>query len=442
LSIKKFIIYLIPLIVVFFLGAQFHKQEIWPFGKGYYHSFKMIKKYGLDYKNIVTEEQQDRNLRKFYLDLELKAKDSLRDFSAINENTIKIFKDYKFEKYLLQQGIFNLGISNLNPGSGYLDFYHNNLFLLSSRGILSYSKKIVGEKLIFKQIKNNLNTFLNSNQFLKPGYKSWFSFKDLTIIDNKIFISFTEEISQNCWNTSVIFSEINYENIIFTKLFSSTDCINHSRKFNASEAGGRIVNYDQNHILLSVGNYGFNASPLSQDQDSINGKILKINIKDTSYEIISMGHRNPQGLYYDKKNNFLVETEHGPSGGDEINIIKLSKNLQENNYGWPLASYGMHYSEDEPISKNHKSKGFVEPIKYYFPSIGISEIVNIGGNRYVVGSMREDKAIRFFEINSDNVFVEGIRIPLKERVRDIKFKNNKLFLFLEDTASIGIITLQ
>ena len=442
MSIKKFIIYLIPLIVVFFLGAQFHKQEIWPFGKGYYHSFKMIKKYGLDYKNIVTEEQQDRNLRKFYLDLELKAKDSLRDFSAINENTIKIFKDYKFEKYLLQQGIFNLGISNLNPGSGYLDFYHNNLFLLSSRGILSYSKKIGGEKLIFKQIKNNLDTFLNSNQFLKPGYNSWFSFKDLTIIDNKIFISFTEEISQNCWNTSVIFSEINYENIIFTKLFSSTDCINHSRKFNASEAGGRIVSYDQNHILFSVGNYGFNASSLSQDHNSINGKILKINIKDTSYEIISMGHRNPQGLYYDKKNNFLVETEHGPSGGDEINIIKLSKNLEENNYGWPLASYGNHYSEDKPISKSHKSEGFVEPIKYYLPSIGISEIVNIGGNRYVVGSMREDKAIRFFEINSDNVFVEGIRIPLKERVRDIKFKNNKLFLFLEDTASIGIITLQ
>ena len=430
------------MIVVFFLGAQFHKQEIWPFGKGYYHSFKMIKKYGLDYKNIVTEEQQDRNLRKFYLDLELKAKDSLRDFSAINENTIKIFKDYKFEKYLLQQGIFNLGISNLNPGSGYLDFYHNNLFLLSSRGILSYSKKIGGEKLIFKQIKNNLDTFLNSNQFLKPGYNSWFSFKDLTIIDNKIFISFTEEISQNCWNTSVIFSEINYENIIFTKLFSSTDCINHSRKFNASEAGGRIVSYDQNHILFSVGNYGFNASSLSQDHNSINGKILKINIKDTSYEIISMGHRNPQGLYYDKKNNFLVETEHGPSGGDEINIIKLSKNLEENNYGWPLASYGNHYSEDKPISKSHKSEGFVEPIKYYLPSIGISEIVNIGGNRYVVGSMREDKAIRFFEINSDNVFVEGIRIPLKERVRDIKFKNNKLFLFLEDTASIGIITLQ
>ena len=75
--IKKFIIYLIPLIVGFFLGAQFLKQEIWPFGRGYYHSFTMIKKYGLDYKDIITEEQKDRNLRRFYLDLELKAKDSL-----------------------------------------------------------------------------------------------------------------------------------------------------------------------------------------------------------------------------------------------------------------------------------------------------------------------------------------------------------------------------
>ena len=235
----------------FFLGAQFHKQEIWPFGKGYYHSFKMIKKYGLNYKNIITEEQKDKNLRRFYLDLELKAKDSLREFSAINEDGITTSSGYKFEKYLLEQGIFNLGISNLNPGSGYIDFYHDDLFLLSSRGILSYSKKIGAEKLIFKQIKNNLGKFLNSNQFLKPGYKSWFSFKDLMIIDNKIFISFTEEISQDCWNTSVLFSEINYANIIFTKLFSSTDCINHNRKFNATEAGGRIVSYDQNHILLN-----------------------------------------------------------------------------------------------------------------------------------------------------------------------------------------------
>jgi len=55
--------------------------------------------------------------------------------------------------------------------------------------------------------------------------------------------------------------------------------------------------------------------------------------------------------------------------------------------------------------------------------------------------LRDNKAICFFELNSNNIFIEGLRISLNERVRDIIFKDNKLFLFLEDTASIGIISL-
>ena len=52
----------------------------------------------------------------------------------------------------------------------------------------------------------------------------------------------------------------------------------------------------------------------------MNGKLIKINLNNKKHEIISMGHRNPQGLYLDKENNFLLETEHGPFGGDEINL--------------------------------------------------------------------------------------------------------------------------
>ena len=58
-----------------------------------------------------------------------------------------------------------------------------------------------------------------------------------------------------------------------------------------------------------------------------------------------MGHRNPQGLYFDKENNFVLETEHGPMGGDEINLIETER-IDEKiipNYGWPVASAGEHY---------------------------------------------------------------------------------------------------
>ena len=63
---------------------------------------------------------------------------------------------------------------------------------------------------------------------------------------------------------------------------------------------------------------------LAQIKESINGKIIKVDINTSAYEIISMGHRNPQGLYFDKEKNFILSTEHGPKG-DEINLIEVEK---------------------------------------------------------------------------------------------------------------------
>ena len=163
-----------------------------------------------------------------------------------------------------------------------------------------------------------------------------------------------------------------------------------------------------------------------------------------------MGHRNPQGLYYNKKYNFILETEHGPRGGDEINLIKLD-HLNKNkipNYGWPIASEGEHYGggADEslnakyPIPESHKKHGFIEPLKSFTPSIGISEITKIKNNYYVASSLKY-KSLYFFELNNENKIINLSPIQVFERVRDIIFKGKKLYLFLEDTASIGIIEL-
>jgi hypothetical protein len=439
---KKYFIFSILVIASFFLGAQFYKQEIWPFGRAYDDTLKKIVKYGFDYKNIVSEETKVRNLRKFYLDLELNTKKSLKDITATKEEDVFLADGLVMSKYLLEPQTFAHGIAKMTPGSGYLDFYDDKLFILSSRGILGYSENLGEKKIEFKQVENNLNSFLNKKQFLKGDeYESRFSFKDLTIIDNSIFISYTEEILSDCWNTGVIFSKINYKKINFMKLFSSTDCVKLNRKFNAQEAGGRIVGFDNDHILLSIGAYGRKSGHLSQDISSVNGKIIKINIQDTSYEIISLGHRNPEGLYYDKTNNFLLETEHGPAGGDEINMIKFDNlPLTKKNYGWPLASYGAHYGKTLAISKSHKEKGFIEPLKYFVPSIGISEITKVGKKTYVIASMA-NKALWFFKLDAKNMITKTKRISIKERIRDLKFIDKKLFLYLEDTASIGIIPL-
>ena len=79
-------------------------------------------------------------------------------------------------------------------------------------------------------------------------------------------------------------------------------------------------------------------------------------------------------------------------------------------------------------------------MKSFVPSIGISEIVKVGKNKYVVSSLK-DKSLYFFELNEQKQIINLNRVEVFERVRDLKFNDNKLYLFLEDTASIGVISL-
>ena len=413
---------------------------------------QIIKKYIFPYKYISEQKliilRQKGTISKTNVNnfqLELKYKENLYDLSVSKKpKKIKLKNNLVLTKYKVS-GLY-YGIWNTYPGSGYLDFHNNNLLLVSSRGILSYQEES-NYKENFKQIKNNISNFINNNQFDKFR---WFSIKGLHINNNKIYISYTEEIKKDCWNTSVIFSDMNYKEIIIKKLFSADKCIpkdNIDGEFNAWQSGGKIISLNNNHIILSVGDYRFRS--LAQDKNSINGKLIKINVNDYNYEIISMGHRNPQGLYINKQNNFILETEHGPKGGDEINLIKLNQN-EIPNYGWAIVSNGEHYGgrieqnklkyKKYPLFKSHLEKGFIEPLKSFVPSIGISSITRIDDKFYVASSTK-DKSIYFFNLDDKNRVVDFNRIEVFERVRDMIYKNQKLYLFLEDTASIGIIEI-
>ena len=416
----------------------------------------LIKKYIFPYKFISHQQQiifqQKQKLKLIGFDWSIIELDKKREGSEIitEENIVKLSDNKTLKKYEFKNG-FYAGIYIDTPGSGYIDFDEDNIIVLSSRGILVFKKNIEDTEENFKQIKNNINEFIGINQFKK--YRS-FSLKDIFIFNNKIFISYTEEVKEDCWNTSVIYGDMNYKDIEFKKLFSPKECVHSSinidKEFNAHQTGGRIISFDDNHILLSVGDY--RSRHLAQDINSVNGKIIKVNIYNSDYEIISMGHRNPQGLYFDKENNFILESEHGPQGGDEINIIEVSKINKDKiqNYGWAISSAGEHYGgkiernkkkyEKYPLYNSHTEYGFIEPIKSFVPSIGISEIIKIGLNRYVVSSLR-DKSLYFFELNEQKQIINLNRVEVFERIRDLRYDSNHLYLFMEDTASIGVINL-
>ena len=463
-KIKLSVIILITAVSIFFLINSIIGSDKFNYLKLFldYEQRQLIKKYIFPYK-LISQQQKTILMQKEFLkdinffELELNYKKSNKDIPII-KSSFELSNNKTLNKYKLNSGFYagiyeyeRAGMRYISPGTGYIDFFDNNLFVLSSRGVLAFTKNLTDDEKNFKQIKNNINNFIGIKQFNKSHE---FSLRDLTIFNKKIYISFIEEIKPDCWNTSIISGDINYENIQFKKLFSPLECIhsinNIDKQFTANQSGGRIVAFGDSDILFSIGDY--RSRHLGQDKKSVNGKILKINIENSNYKIITMGNRNPQGLYFDKENNFILQTEHGPMGGDEINLIKVKEINEEKiqNYGWPITSAGEHYGgrseknkiiyKKYPLYKSHSEHGFIEPLKSFVPSIAISEIVKVAKNKYVVSSMK-DKALYFFGLNKQKQIINLERIEVFERIRDLGFYNNKLYLFMETTASIGVLNL-
>ena len=449
-----FIIISLFLAILSYVSAPLIKKNLSPKYK------QIIKNYVLPFK-VINEKNlkiydQELKYREAMLKNDLVLKKFLFDIHFFNDQSLidlgfADLKIYSSEPQILA------GIQNPEPGSAYIEYYQDELYLLSSIGIFAKAK-IENENLVFKQIENNIGKFINEKQFRKTDkisarfqnswpYGIWFSIKDLKIFNERVYVSFTDEIKEDCWNTSVIFANLNDEKLDFKYIFKPKDCANaisnEDNEFNAFQSGGRIVDYDENSILLSVGDYRLRSN--AQNKNSSLGKILKINLNG-EFKPISMGHRNPQGLLIDKTNKFVLATEHGPRGGDEINLINLETNSLPN-YGWPISSYGTHYTSTAkkikkyPLHKSHKDHGFIEPLKYFTPSIGISEILKIGDNTFF-GTALKGSMYKFdIQNNSEIVNFSSVKIP--QRIRDATLKNEKeIFIFLETSASIGLLRLK
>jgi len=139
--------------------------------------------------------------------------------------------------------------------------------------------------------------------------------------------------------------------------------------------GSRIALDNDGHVYFGVGDRGVRAN--AQDLSNHAGSIMRLNLdgsvpKDNPYsinktflpEVWSIGHRNPQGLAFDAENNRLWEIEHGPRGGDEINLIRAGAN-----YGWPVISYGMEYWGPVAVGESTHREGMEQPVVQYTPSI-------------------------------------------------------------------------
>ena len=152
--------------------------------------------------------------------------------------------------------------------------------------------------------------------------------------------------------------------------------------------GSRLVFDKKGYLFISVGERG-QEKLFPQDLTTSPGKIHRINDdgsipKDNPFvnkgnnvaSIYAYGNRNPQGMTMDPVTGLIWETEHGPRGGDELNIIKSGAN-----YGWPVISYGINY-DGKPITSISKKEGMEQPQTYWIPSIAPSGLTFVTGDKY------------------------------------------------------------
>jgi aldose sugar dehydrogenase len=152
--------------------------------------------------------------------------------------------------------------------------------------------------------------------------------------------------------------------------------------------GARLAFLPDGTFVLSIGE-GFEYREKAQDLTSDLGKIVRLNEDGTvpqdnpfigqpsvRPEIYTWGHRNPQGLIFDAQSGLIYETEHGPRGGDELNII-----IAHRNYGWPVITYGMDYS-GAFVSPYTQRAGLEQPVIYWTPSIAPSGLAMYRGDKF------------------------------------------------------------
>ena len=170
--------------------------------------------------------------------------------------------------------------------------------------------------------------------------------------------------------------------------------------------GGRIVFDGEGNVYLTVGDRG--GRDEVQQLDNARGKIFRLHddgsipednpflgTKGATPSTWSTGHRNPQGFAVHPETGVLWAHEHGPRGGDELNIIEGGKN-----YGWPIITYGVNYSGSQ-ITPNTAMAGMEQPVTYWVPSIAPSGMAFLTGDTYAgwdgdlfIGSLKFQRVYR------------------------------------------------
>ena len=268
------------------------------------------------------------------------------------------------------------------------------------------------------------------------------------ISNNLIYIGFTSYLKRekNKTFTSIVRARLENNSLTDQKIIYKADDIYYSS--NTVHYGTRIVFDKKGYLYFSIGDRGKRNQ--AQLLNYPNGKIHRlhddgsipknnpfIQEKNAIKSIWTYGNRNPQGLAIHPVSSTIFETEHGPRGGDELNIL-----MSGNNYGWPEITYGKNYSGTTITKYTHK-KDMEQPVIHWTPSIAVCGIDFYDGelfknweNNLLVSSLKFENLYRL-EIEDNKVTQQEIIYRAGSRIRDVETgPEGFIYLALEDPGRI------
>ena len=219
------------------------------------------------------------------------------------------------------------------------------------------------------------------------------------------------------------------------------------RPTDLQRSGGRILTDGPERLLVVVGDHG--RLERVQDPDSHLGKLVRIGIETGASEVLALGLRNPQGFARDADGR-LWETEHGPRGGDELNVLEPGVN-----YGWPWVSYGIWYDGHDgggsrlpsvPLEWTGGHDAFARPAFAWVPSVAVSALI-VNDDRWfplwkddlIVGSLKD---LSLFRVRRNGAGVQYVeRIEVGYRVRDLAWMPDGRLALLADGGAVHFLSL-
>ena len=264
---------------------------------------------------------------------------------------------------------------------------------------------------------------------------------------NNIYLCFSKREAEGV-STALSVSSLRNNELVSTKiLFSSNN------KSNSTVHFGCRIGIKGDYVYLSIGDRGDRHQ--SQNPHSHAGSVIKINKYNGSLpngsnfqndwlpELFTKGHRNPQGMAIDLENGDIWINEHGPKGGDEINILRKGKN-----YGWPIVTHGKEYFGGK-VGKGIKTlKGFEDPIWYWVPSIAPSGMAFYNKDMFpefkghLLVSSLKFKSIYLVKLKTGLPYSEKVFFKNKfGRIRDIEVLEDGSILIITDMKKGGVYKL-